>query len=123
MVEARKWPRYPAKRGVLALLTIPREIQARLGELVDLSEGGMAFVYSGDNQPFAGPAEVEVFGFEAPEHCIGRVRCRVVYEITLDEPHGTTTETRRCGLEFDSSLREAADKLRSFINANADSTD
>jgi hypothetical protein len=122
MVEARKWPRYPAKRGVLALLTIPCEIQERLGELVDLSEGGLAFFYSGDNDPYTGPAEVEIFGFEAPEHGIGRVRCRVVYEITLDKPHGTTSEARRCGLEFDPSLREAADRLRRFINANAEST-
>ena len=83
MTDARKHPRYPAKRGVLALLSIPLEIAARLGELVDLSEGGLAFVYSGDNEPYTGPAEVEVFGFEPPESSIRRVRCRVVYEKTF----------------------------------------
>jgi hypothetical protein len=123
MVEARKYPRYPSKRGVLALPAIPRELQARIGELVDLSEGGLAFFYSGDNDPYTGPAEVEVFGFEAPEHGIGRVRCRIVYEITLDKSHGVTSETRRCGLEFDSSLREAIQRLRAFVIANTESSD
>jgi hypothetical protein len=123
MVDARKWPRYPAKRGVLALLNIPREIQARLGDLVHLSEGGLAFFCSGDNEPYTGPAEVEVLGFEPPQHGIGRVRCRVVYELTIDRNPESGTETRRCGLELDASLREAADKLRSFITANAESID
>jgi hypothetical protein len=66
MSDARKHPRYPAKRGILALLSIPRGIAARIGELVDLSEGG---------------------------------------------------------LEFDPSLREAAERLRAFVAANAKSSD
>jgi hypothetical protein len=119
MADARKYPRYPAKRGVLALLAVPRELTARIGELVDLSEGGLAFVYSGDNDPYTGPAEVEVFGFEPPESVIGKVRCRVVYEKTLERSPLTGTETRRCGLEFDASLRDVANRLRAFIAANA----
>ncbi len=47
MVDARKYPRFPAKVGVLALLSIPRETAARIGELIDLGEGGLAFVYTG----------------------------------------------------------------------------
>jgi hypothetical protein len=123
MTEARKYPRYPAKHGVLALLSIPRGIAARIGELVDLSEGGLAFIFSGDDEPYTGPAELEVFGFEAPECSIRRVHCRVVYEKTIQRSPGIRTETRRCGLEFEPSLREAAERLRAFIAANAKSSD
>jgi hypothetical protein len=125
MADVRKYPRYPAKRGALASLFTPLEIAcerrlilSRIGELVDLGEGGLAFICNADGKPYTGPGEVEVFGFEPPECSIGRVPCRVVYEKTIEEFPESSTETRRCGLEFAPSLREAAERRRAFIAAN-----
>ncbi len=67
MSDARKYPRYPAKRGVLAFLAVPHETPSRLGIPVDVSEGRLAFIYHEDNKPYTGQAELEVFGFEPPE--------------------------------------------------------
>ncbi|MCK8600101.1 hypothetical protein [Desulfoferrobacter suflitae] len=60
MADARKYPRYPAKSGVLAVLHLPHPMVMTTGQVVDLGEGGIGFVYTGTEGPYTGPAGLEV---------------------------------------------------------------
>jgi hypothetical protein len=96
----RRFERY-AMRDSVFLAFRPRF--DRLGLLVDISRGGVAFEYTASDKPREEPRpphiEVEIFSHDTFR--LSRIPCTIVYDTMAESSLGTPGfETRRCGLQF-----------------------
>ena len=96
--ERRKTVRFlPQTETYVAL----RPQFTKLGRLINISRGGLAFQYIGPKEESRGPTQLDLFtgnnGFY-----LSRLPCKVVYDTSLLKQETSTPrlERRRCGLEF-----------------------
>ena len=96
--ERRKTVRFlPQTETYVAL----RPDFTKLGKLIDISRGGLAFRYIGPEEESRGPTQLDLFtgnnGFY-----LSRLPCKVIYDASSlkKETSSPLLERRRCGLEF-----------------------
>ena len=88
----------------------------KLGKIIDISKGGLAFQYIGSKEESRGPTQLDLFtgnnGFY-----LSTLRCKVIYDITLSEKETAATplERRRCGLEFVEATEAQAAQLEQYL--------
>ena len=113
----RKHQRFAAKDWIFAAC---KGDSLRLGKVVDISRGGVAFQYVSfmeeNRSPVKGPVDVEVFE-KGSSWCLLKASCCVVYDFEVPLP-GSMLENyqlRRCGVQFGKLSREQWSDLEYFI--------
>ncbi len=111
--EKRRYPRYGLKRGAFAVLSATQDLFSRIGQILDVSEGGLAFWAEDEKEwPPSVQFNLEVFGYEAKGLRIKQIPCRLVYQV------GFAEESLRCGIELlDLSEKQQA-LFHHFVRTN-----
>jgi len=100
----RKHERFPVKDDTYALLSSPEfEEFERMGQLIDIGRGGLAFHYVAigghkSMDELNGTVVLKVF---RPSASMVIEQCKLVYDIPLDEGVFHNVCLRRCGIQFD----------------------
>ena len=111
--ERRKTVRFlPRTEAYVAL----RPDFTKLGRLMNISRGGLAFRYIATKGHSQGSTHLDLFTSNDGFH-LSRIPCRVIYDIRLSEKHrfSTSLERRRCGLEFGEITQVQATQLELYL--------
>ncbi|MFH2219685.1 MAG: PilZ domain-containing protein [Pseudomonadota bacterium] len=96
-VENRNHQRFIAREGAFATLWPSFK---KNGEMIDISEGGLAFCYFTNTVFKNGSKEVDIF-LQDHSFYLDSLPCRIVYEIASPVNPSSTTETKvRVGVQF-----------------------
>ena len=112
VVERRRHKRFQAEEGAYAAV---RPQYDKIGQIIDVSRGGLAFRYMvSDSQGGVSP-ELDVFLIGDSFH-LDRVPFRIVSDEGIPERLSPgTQEMRRCGVEFGELTQMQILKLQEFI--------
>jgi len=110
--ERRKYTRFRAKDGALIEL---RSHRGRLGEIIDISKGGLAFRYIDIGDRPKGSIELDIFWKETGFR-LEKVPAKTVSDLKTTKyfPY-SSTKTRRQGVQFGELTRNQISKLDDFI--------
>ncbi|NVM22536.1 MAG: PilZ domain-containing protein [Desulfobacterales bacterium] len=112
LVERRKHTRFHAKDGALALLTSG---SAKLGQIIDISVGGLAFCYIADEERSNGSFELGLF-FSDNGFYLDGVRFEIISDFEIgDEVPLNSITMRRCGVQFAKLTHNQISQLEYFI--------
>lgn len=111
-IERRKYSRFWAKDG--ALIEV-RSHRGRLGEIIDISKGGLAFRYIDIGDRPKGSFELDIFLKEA-DFRLEKVPAKTISDLKTTKyfPY-SSTKTRRQGVQFGELTRNQISKLDHFI--------
>ena len=112
LAERRQYKRFQAKSGAFAL---SKASVNTLGQIVDISQGGLAFEYMARGEATNGTAEVDVLFAERFFYLQG-LPCKVISdsEITLQNPF-SSIRMRRLSVEFMELTPKQRSELKHFI--------
>ena len=110
--ERRKYTRFRAKDGALIEL---RSYRGKLGEIIDIGKGGLAFRYIDIGERPKGSFEVDIFLKETGFR-LEKVPAKTVSDFKTNKyfPY-SSTKTRRQGVQFGELTRNQISKLEHFI--------
>lgn len=115
-MDQRKHRRYPVKEDAFAWL---EGDSGRLGKVVDISPGGLAFQYVSDAGPSSGSHDLGIFLASNKFHLEG-IRSRVVSDEAVSQPHSVGhVPVRRCGVRFENLAPDQASQLDLFVEQHA----
>jgi hypothetical protein len=113
--DRREYRRFRTREGTFAVL---RNHSIRLGQVVDISRGGLAFQYIPDEQAFAGSCAVDIL-LTGKGLCVSGISSRVVSDFEIEDmPPMTTIPVRRCGVRFESLESGQESQLQGFIQSH-----
>ena len=112
IVERRKHKRFQVEDGAFAVLT-PHF--AKVGQIIDMSMGGLAFSYIAEQEPSNGSFELDIFLTDHSFY-LEKVPVKTIsdFEIANEVAYSFTT-TRRCGVEFGDLTLNQISQLEYFI--------
>jgi c-di-GMP-binding flagellar brake protein YcgR len=119
--ESRKNKRFDAKEGATAAVVTPddQECYTSIGQIVDISMGGLSLQYDAKTDSYHGIMEldVEIFGYSSQRMrmYVGRLPCKVVYDRLVTTDEQKSLDTRRLGLEFSDVPYYRLHKLGNFV--------
>jgi len=114
VANRRKSPRFALKADVFILF---RPNLKRIGRLIDVSTGGLAFEYSSfEKDEDVGEVEVDIFADQPRKFLLSRLSCTLVYDINIQQPTFDDIETRRCGIRFKPMSQAEEGILKLFLN-------
>jgi len=111
--ERRKTVRFlPRTEAYVAL----RPDFTKLGRLMNISRGGLAFRYLAHQRQEQAPTHLDLFTSNDGFH-LSRLPCKVIYDVRLSEKHrfSTSLERRHCGLEFGEVTELQAIQLELYL--------
>lgn len=96
-MKRRKYKRFRARENAFAVLT---DHDRKLGQIIDISRGGLAFHYIANGGPSNESSELDIFAPEIGFH-LGKIPTRIIsdLEIPNEIPFSSIT-MRRCGVAF-----------------------
>jgi hypothetical protein len=112
IIERRFHERFQVHQGVYALL---KNGSSKLGQIKNISKGGLAFMYINDGEQIQGPTEVDIF-LSGYGFILKNIPCKKISDIHVDNfvPF-STFEMRQLGVQFgEVSLQQLA-HLNTFI--------
>jgi hypothetical protein len=119
--ERRRSQRHRTREGALAVFSIPGQVELKLGQIGDISTGGLSLIYPGEADPRIEPSfvsgEIELLGHEELPHVLKAIPCRIVYDSLMATDSEITSGMRRCGIEFNRPTARLA-RLDYFIRNN-----
>ena len=88
----------------------------KLGRLINISKGGLAFRYIAHQRQEQAPTHLDLFVFNDAFY-LPRIPCRVIYDIRLSEKQRSSAslERRRCGLELGEVTEVQASQLELYL--------
>lgn len=109
--ERRRSPRFDLRERVFANVKADGEA---LGEIMNVSEGGIALKYLADNGPAVGRATLDIF--ESGRMVLSNVPARTVSDMELPNDFDfSTIELRRMGVAFEHLTQAQRQTLQGFI--------
>ncbi|NVM20993.1 MAG: PilZ domain-containing protein [Desulfobacterales bacterium] len=113
-MERRKHKRYKAPNGAFVVLLLEPHF-AKLGQIIDIGRGGLAFRYTGRQEWSAGSSELGILFHEQKFH-LDRVPFKTVsdFEMARKTAHSPVA-IRRCGVRFVGLTHEQKFELEHFI--------
>jgi hypothetical protein len=116
IIERRSNERYQVRQGVYALL---KNGSSRLGQIINISTGGLAFMYIKHEEPFGEPVEVDIF-ISGDGYFMKGIPCKRISDIHIDNyvPF-STFEMRQLGIQFGEMSQEQASRLDALIKKYA----
>lgn len=121
--ELRRHKRYPLREGVsAAFFDSNSQYYSAVGQILDMSTGGMAVRYLSKNEGYQKDdwTIVDIIGNRDDLRIAGPVGCRVAYDNEVEKDAWSTLTVRRCGLEFLELQRHGKDRINDFIHTYAD---
>ncbi len=112
VIERRFHERFQVQQGIYALL---KNGSSKLGQIKNISKGGLAFMYINDGEQIHEPTEVDIF-LSGHGFLFKGIPCKKISDIHVDNfvPF-STFEMRQLGVQFgEASLNQLA-HLDSFI--------
>ncbi len=114
--ESRKYRRHkPNGNAMVAFFTAAHEFLS-LGQILDISLGGLAIRYIAMDEQTKGSAKLEIFGAIDSDLHIGKLPCRVIYDIELTSESSGLLRVRRCGVQFGELSNVQMSQIREFIS-------
>ncbi|MGA3114454.1 MAG: PilZ domain-containing protein [Syntrophobacteraceae bacterium] len=113
--EKRKFKRFKSKEGAFAAFIRPTEL-INMGQIQDISMGGLCVQYVSTNVDNKGCSEIKIFGSSGRFIHVDRVQCRIVYDQEVSEGFWEQISTRRCGVEFENLSAKHLSILQDFID-------
>ncbi len=112
--EARQHVRYKMKEGMLAALPVPGTLKVIVGQILDISEKGLALRHK--DEIAIGPeiAGLLLMGHERSAVDAFEIPAKLVYEREQEEGY-------RSGFQFDDLSQGQISQLASFIESNIES--
>jgi hypothetical protein len=113
-VERREHRRLRAKEGTLAVFGRPR---VTVGEIMDMSMGGLAFRYAAEDELSKEPCQLDILLADGLSHLYG-LPCETVYDIETDDSTPVPVSSmvkRRRGVKFGRLTPSQKLHLENFI--------
>ena len=113
---------YPERRKTVRFLPHTETYVAlrpdftKLGRLLDISRGGLAFKYIGPKEESRGPTHLDLFTGDNGFY-LSRLPCKAVYDTSLlkKETSFPRLEPRRCALEFGDATEAQLRQLELYL--------
>lgn len=117
MVERRKHKRFTVSNGAFVVL---RPHQLNIGQLLDISMGGLAFTYMADQEPPNRSYELDMF-FIGESFYLEGAPIRIAWDCRIDGVPFSSLKMRRMGVQFGELTPGQKSQLHYFIeNYNTD---
>ena len=113
--EKRKFKSFKGKGGAFAAFIRPNELM-NVGQIRDISMGGLCVGYLSTNENKKGCSEIKIFGSNDRFIHLQRVQCRIVYDHEAAEGSREQIGTRCCGVEFENLSANHLSTLEEFID-------
>ena len=118
--EHRNHPRFRVKRQAFAGLISPKsDIIFQLGQIVDISNGGVSLYYIPSEKHGNGVTHISIFGRMDEFIRIEKISCKVVYDIKIPTKGWMNLPEIRCGIEFLSRSSREEKQIEGFIRTFA----
>ena len=116
--EQRQYRRFQAKNGAFAM---SKASVNKLGQIADISQGGLAFKYIAWGETTNGALEIDIL-FAERFFYLQNLPCRAISdsEITIRNPF-SSIGMRRLSVEFDKLTPKQRSELKYFINNHTSS--
>ncbi len=115
--EARKNRRVRTDGSVFAAFFNPSQDFVKLCQIIDISEGGVGLRYVGVKEQTGESSQLEILDSHE-ELQVGRIPCRVVYDMELPAESRGVLKVRRCGVQFEQLSEKQTMTLRAFVESN-----
>jgi c-di-GMP-binding flagellar brake protein YcgR len=109
--EIRQHVRYKMRDGMLAVLPLPGTLKAIVGQIIDISESGLALRHKDEIAMPLSKADLILMGHEQSEDPTFEISARLVYE---QEQGGNY----RSGFQFGDLSQGQMSQLVAFIQSN-----
>jgi hypothetical protein len=118
-IEQRKYTRFLPKQNLLAALG---NKYSTVGNVVDISVGGLSFEYIVGEEININATRLDIFSVGNIFH-LYNIPCKVIYNINVHVPHVknqfiSVLTTGRCGLKFDLLPKSDFSNLKLFVEDN-----
>ena len=110
--ERRRHRRYRVQDGTFAVLGPSSN---KVGQVIDLSVGGLAFSYIAGEEQQDQAYELGILLAEDSFH-LTKIPCRTVWDAEAKDLPFSTLAMRRCGMQFGELTQNQASQLEYFIH-------
>jgi c-di-GMP-binding flagellar brake protein YcgR len=115
-VERRKDERFQTRKNTYAVL---RARGSKLGRVIDISKGGLAFRYVSVGERLKGPLELDLLSHQY-DYRIDKVPIKIITDLELANKKAfKSTTLKRVGVQFGKLTREQKSKIEHFIKDHA----
>ena len=115
-VERRKNERFQTGKNTYALL---RARGSKLGRVIDISKGGLAFRYVSVGERLKGPLELDLLSHQY-DYRIDKIPVKIITDLEVANKKAfKSTILKRVGVQFGKLTREQKSKLEHFIRDHA----
>jgi hypothetical protein len=111
MVERRKHKRFQGREGALAALG-PHS--TRIGQIIDVSMGGLAFSYIAGEEPSDGSFELGIL-FAEESFYLTQIPFKTISDQEAKEVPFSFVKMRRCGVQFGEMTHSQISQVEYFI--------
>ncbi len=116
LIEQRRHRRYRVKEGAFAVIRKQADTQT-LGQIIDISGGGLAFKYFANGKPSNGRHKLDIFfaGFGIQ---LKNLSFQTVSDLPIDNQISfSSIKMRRCGLQFKDLKSKHRLQIEDFIQS------
>jgi hypothetical protein len=114
VVERRKHKRFHAKDGTFAVLRPQWPYSTKIGQIIDISMGGLAFSdVAGEDQPNRS-YELDILLAEHSFH-LTKIPFETIWDQEAEQLPSSTLSMRRCGVQFGELTRNQKSQLEYFV--------
>ena len=115
-VERRKDVRFQTRKNTYAVL---RARGSKLGRVIDISKGGLAFRYVSVGDRLKGPLELDLLSHQY-DYRIDKIPVKIITDLELANKKAfKSTTLKRVGVQFGKLTREQKSKIEHFIRDHA----
>ena len=117
--ERRKHKRFKVQAGAFAVLRPQWPYSTKLGQVIDMSMGGLAFRYIDTEGETSGPCELDIFTADSNFY-LHEIPFKNISDFEMDNvPSLASIRMRRCGLQFGELTQSQIFDLEYFIQNHA----
>ena len=114
-VEQRAHARYHVKEGAYTVIKIQQDTKLTIGQIVDISKGGLAFKYIANGEPVKGNHKLDIY-FIGQGIQLKNISFKVVSDLELENSYPfSSILMRRGSLQFQNLEIEQKNELAKFI--------
>ena len=116
-VERRKDERFQTGKNTYAVL---RARGSKLGRVIDISKGGLAFRYVSVGERLKGPLELDLLSHQY-DYRIDKIPIKIITDLEVANKKAfKSTTLKRVGVQFGKLTREQKSKIEHFIKDHAE---
>jgi hypothetical protein len=118
--EQRAHERFHVKEGVFAVIKKDSDSKMTVGQIIDISRGGMSFKYLADSEPMDGMNKLDIY-FTGHGAQLKDIPFKVVTDFMLDSPFPLSSVFMRRGcLQFRDMSNDHLNRFIEFIGKFTD---